>query len=495
MSNLNRDILYLIFEELKDDGKDLFSCLLINKICTNIIIPILWKNPWKYLREEKNNIRLLKVIISHLSNESKNNLKNLKNQNNDNYDDDDNNNNNLIISYQKPLFDYISFCKYLNFKIIIDMINSIFNINDNNNFIIINEIFNLFINENMKFTHLYIPKQFYYKIHLISGFDYCFSGLKFLQFDLDNNNQNILEGLVRISNSIKNLEFIFYDSGTDMNGIIKLIEAQKELCNVYYFVYHRDRLFRISFEESLIKHADTIQYLKIDDKPITKLLSYLVNLISIEMDDPFYNTCWNHLENISLPNLKFLKAKRIPLRYLAKLIENTKGKLCEISINSLRYNDFNYEELIQVIIKNCLNLKYLTLVFRNGDIMELEKLLINCQYLNGLIIVTNKFDLVFDWNKLFEILIKNSPISLFKFKFYFYRYRTLSQLDSLNLFFEKWKGRYPMLLQTVPMYSHINLEKYFDIIEKYKSEGIIKKYDNDLYGNTYDEFEWIKERF
>ncbi|GBC18910.2 hypothetical protein GLOIN_2v1878750 [Rhizophagus irregularis DAOM 181602=DAOM 197198] len=314
----------------------------------------------------------------------------------------------------------------------------------------------------MKFTHLYIPKQFYYKIHLISGFDYCFSGLKFLQFDLDNNNQNILEGLVRISNSIKNLEFIFYDSGTDMNGIIKLIEAQKELCNVYYFVYHRDRLFRISFEESLIKHADTIQYLKIDDKPITKLLSYLVNLISIEMDDPFYNTCWNHLENISLPNLKFLKAKRIPLRYLAKLIENTKGKLCEISINSLRYNDFNYEELIQVIIKNCLNLKYLTLVFRNGDIMELEKLLINCQYLNGLIIVTNK---------------------------------TLSQLDSLNLFFEKWKGRYPMLLQTVPMYSHINLEKYFDIIEKYKSEGIIKKYDNDLYGNTYDEFEWIKERF
>jgi hypothetical protein len=480
MSNLNRDILYLIFEELKDDGNSLYSCLLVNKIWTNIIIPILWKNPWKYLKKESKNIILLKVIISHLSDEIRNNLKEQS-------------------KFQKPIFNYISFCKYLDFKVIINLINSIFNIRDKYMNEIsdkyMNEIIKLFINENMRFTHLYIPNQFNYKIYDIPGFEYCFSGLEFLRCDLDNIDNQILEGLTRISKTIKNLEFGSSNNNTEMSGIIKLIEVQKKLNNVYYLTYQRNETLCKSLEESLIKHVDTIKYLKINGEPITKILLYFNNLISLEMDDSICNTSWKHLENVILPNLKFLKAKRIPSKYLAKLIENTNGKLNEISINLLRYYDTNYKVLIQAISQNCPKLQYLMLMFKNRDIIELEKLLINCQNLNGLIIVANKFDIEFDWSKLFEILTKSSPICLFKFKFYFYRYRTLSRLDSLNLLFDNWKGRHPMLLQTVPMYSHINLEKYFNLIEKYKEEGIVKKYENVLYGNTYDEFEWIKKRF
>ena len=33
-------------------------------------------------------------------------------------------------------------------------------------------------------------------------------------------------------------------------------------------------------------------------------------------------------------------------------------------------------------------------------------------------------------------------------------------------------------------------KKYFDLIEKYKMEGIIKKYDNDFRGIDFDQFEW-----
>src|SRR5215471_5648755 len=102
MLEVNEDILYLIFEELKDDGNTLFSCLLVNKNWFYIIIPILWKNPWKYL---KKNLVLLKVIMSHLSEESRNNIENQ----------------NILVlttSYQKPLFKYLSFCKHLNFKTI-----------------------------------------------------------------------------------------------------------------------------------------------------------------------------------------------------------------------------------------------------------------------------------------------------------------------------------------------------------------------------------------
>ncbi|GBC05626.1 hypothetical protein RclHR1_06320004 [Rhizophagus clarus] len=463
MSNLNEDILYLIFEELKDDGNAPFSCLLVNKNWFNIIIPILWKNPWKNLKKKT---ILLKVIISHLSEESKNNLKSQ----------------NVLVSttsYQKPLFDYISFCKHLNFEAIFDIANS----HDK----IINEIIKLFINENRKFTHLYIPNQFNHKIHLIPGFEYCFSRLELLQCDIDNNNQNILEELAKICKSIRNLEFIS-TTNTEISGIIKLITVQKELSNVcYYSTCQGDNV-----EESLIKHMNTIQYLKINEEPSGKFLSYFINLISLEIGGSIYSSCWKHLENASLPHLKFLIAKNIPSEYLAKLIETTKGKLCEISIISLRYDDHNKQKLLQAIAQNCPSLKYLMLILENRDFVEFEKLLINCQYLDGLIIILKKkYDLEFNCNKLFEILTNSSPIGLFKFKFVFFQH---FQLESLNLFFDKWKGRNPMLLHTVPMYSNMNLEKYFVLVEKYKAEGIVKQYENDLCGDSYEEFEWIKKR-
>src|SRR5437762_997708 len=43
MSKLDRDIHCLIFNKLRDDGNALYSCLLVNKTCCEIVIPILWK--------------------------------------------------------------------------------------------------------------------------------------------------------------------------------------------------------------------------------------------------------------------------------------------------------------------------------------------------------------------------------------------------------------------------------------------------------------------
>uniref|UniRef100_U9SLE1 Uncharacterized protein n=1 Tax=Rhizophagus irregularis (strain DAOM 181602 / DAOM 197198 / MUCL 43194) TaxID=747089 RepID=U9SLE1_RHIID len=48
MSKLNKDILFLIFEELREDSKSLFSCLMINRLWCETAIPILWRNPWCY---------------------------------------------------------------------------------------------------------------------------------------------------------------------------------------------------------------------------------------------------------------------------------------------------------------------------------------------------------------------------------------------------------------------------------------------------------------
>jgi len=123
MSKLNEDVLYLIFKELQDDKKSLYSFLLVDKTWCKIIIPMLWKDPWKFLSMGKEKF-LLDLIIS------RNDL-------------------DKGFSHKKPMFDYISFCKHLN-------LNEIERIIKMYDFMIFkkNEIINLFINGNAKFIYL-----------------------------------------------------------------------------------------------------------------------------------------------------------------------------------------------------------------------------------------------------------------------------------------------------------------------------------------------------
>src|ERR1043165_800646 len=165
MSKLNNDIIYLIFKELQYDKKTIRSCLTVNRFCCEIIIPILWKNPWNYLKKERE-ASLLSVIVSHLSEESKNNLRSQGIH---------------FFSYQKPSFNYIRYCTHLNLDEICKIIHTIYCIHEKSKLSLFkNEIFNLFINENTKFTHLYIPREFDFQLHLIPGAKCCFSELEFL---------------------------------------------------------------------------------------------------------------------------------------------------------------------------------------------------------------------------------------------------------------------------------------------------------------------------
>ncbi|GES74555.1 hypothetical protein GLOIN_2v1530028 [Rhizophagus clarus] len=128
----------------------------------------------------------------------------------------------------------------------------------------------------------------------------------------------------------------------------------------------------------------------------------------------------------------------------------------------------------------------------SNNISELERLLIKCHYLNGLFI-TN--DIGFNWDKLFCVLARSSPIHLFKFKFsnattnYTVKEKPVPaapNLESLKLFFDKWKDRHPMLLQFG------NIENVESLIEEYKAKGLDKKYNNIVsYGKGFDGFEWI----
>ncbi|PKY49246.1 hypothetical protein RhiirA4_545146, partial [Rhizophagus irregularis] len=153
--------------------------------------------------------------------------------------------------------------------------------------------------------------------------------------------------------------------------------------------------------------------------PITNILSSFINLKELELDCGRYCS-WNCLENLYLPFLQNLKAKTIPGEKLASLIENTGGYLNEISIEFSLPEVISNKKIIQAIYKICPKLKYLKSILLNENITEFEKILINCQYLDELFISVDNSD------KLFEILTKSSPTSLYKFRIW-----NLSKPESL----------------------------------------------------------------
>ncbi|RIA94149.1 hypothetical protein C1645_818433 [Glomus cerebriforme] len=457
-----------MFKEIQDDKKTFHSCVSVNKTWCETIIPILWKNPWKFLKREKEEL-LLNVIISHLSEESRKNLSQSINF--------------LKNSYQKPLFDYISFCRHLNINQIVRIIDTLISF-EGYKILIKNEIFNLFINENTKFTHLYIPHQFDYQIHLIPGFEDCLSKIEFLSCDT-RIDDNILVGLTEICKSIKELELIIVEEDNNNYGIVNLIKTQKKLFNISLLLEYIYDDFNESFckilENSLAKHANTIKHFKLIKQPTAKFLSSFVNLKTLELYDYTYNA-WNSLKNLSLPYLEILRVNKIPVRFLVSLIENTSGYLIEININNKYHMESDNRKIIQAICQNCPKLKYLRLLVRSSNILEFENLLINCQYLRELIIIIYKLGW-FNWDHLFEILTKSSPVNLFKFKFDNSSIYYPIKLESLNLFFENWKDRHPMLLQ-------FNVKGFEDLLEKYESAGVIKKFKR-FNRSEGEDFEWI----
>jgi hypothetical protein len=476
MTKLNRDVLYLIFEELQDDKKTLYSCLLVNKIYCEIIIPILWKNPW-YRLKPINEKTLLNVIISHLSDESKSKLINQGI-------------NFLSTLHQRPLFDYISFCKHLNLNEIFRIIDNVYSIIKKPTSMIKKEIIILFTNRNTKFTHFYIPRAYNCQMNLISGTQNLFSGLEFLNCStiIDKNN---LFWLKENCQSIKELNLIIEkpSKNNDNIGIAKLIESQQKLIKVKFDVVNRKsaELSCKFLESSLVKHANTIQYFRTTKPPFTKILSSFVNLKILELDN-YFNDNWDCLKDLSLPLLQILRASRVPVKALTNLINNTNGYLTEIKIDCVPHNKSDNRIIIQAIYQNCPNLKYLKITFKNDNILELKNLLISCQQLSGLFIIIDNTDYFFDWNNMFKILINSSPIRLFKFKFWVENIPI--NLGSLEFFFDNWKERPSILLQIISM---MRDESINNLINKYKKEGIVAKYDNNDDWNTesLDNFEWI----
>src|SRR2546425_3614019 len=92
--------------------------------------------------------------------------------------------------------------------------------------------------------------------------------------------------------SIRILE-LYIQQNNNNHGIVKLIETPKKLYDVRFLTWNGinkiDESFCEILENSLIKHANTIQYFKKIKQPATRILSCFENLKKLELEDNFFN--------------------------------------------------------------------------------------------------------------------------------------------------------------------------------------------------------------
>ena len=148
MPKLIKDIIFLILEELQNDRKALYSCLMVNRTWCETTVPILWENP--HPTKYSKNIKLVYTMFLHLSEESR---EILKNQEIDLFTE----------TSQRPLFNYISFWRYLNLRSLDWILDSITSVSLKKS-VLRNEILKLLINRNTRFTHIYINTFFFCRI-------------------------------------------------------------------------------------------------------------------------------------------------------------------------------------------------------------------------------------------------------------------------------------------------------------------------------------------
>jgi hypothetical protein len=267
---------------------------------------------------------------------------------------------------------------------------------------------------------------------------------------------------------------LFIGSSNNNYEIIKLIKAQKKLVNVYFRRYtywepQDEPPFYEILENSLIKHSNTIQYFTGFKPFTTEILSSLANLKSLELhgDYLFEESKWKCLENLSLPSLQFLILHKLPVKHLISLVESTKRSLIIIELYNIIYSKNENERIIHTIYQNCPKLIYLTFTPQDDNILEIEKLLTTCQYLNGLRIISNND---FNWNKFFDVLAKISPINLYKFCF---NHNFPIEIAPLKFFIDNWKGRNPIFLK---LQGEITIEMEY-LLKEYEVKGRIVNYD------------------
>jgi hypothetical protein len=484
MSILNKDILFLIFEELQDDSKSLFSCLMVNRYWCDTVIPILWRNPWCYSGINYSNKRSLFIIIAcYLSDDIKEFITEQGIQF-------------ALGSNQPLLFDYLSFCRSIN----VNIINSIISVGSSlgyNQFCMQQEFYYLFMRKCQELRYFdmrsinhqifYIPEA---NAHLESLCELkCDTSIDSLYF----------YGLSRSCQYIKSLTITNIDTKVN-HGIAKLIEVQK---NLKYFEW-KDEFYNDYLEDpykeiflALEKRADSLNHLRmffqylegIDETLLQKILPKFHKLKTIAIDD-FLHFTDEQVKLLVYQDLEVLNIEFISLNGISSIVENSGGRLKKIlfrpyDTNEIEFNYDNFNEnslkFIRKIYENCPLIEYLSIALypSKEHFSEFEKLLKICKNLKLLLldiidiigIGTNE-KMLKNGEILLQTLISSAPTNLKEIRFYTGDFKF--SLESLEEFLKKWRNRPALtILTSDTLYKR---EDYKKLIVKYKNDSIIKDF-------------------
>jgi hypothetical protein len=471
MEKLNIDCLILIFNELRGDRKTLYSCLIVNKEWCHLVVPILWRKYPYFFDREKPKEKFYNIILSCLPTSSKKLLI-------------DNNIRLPSTFLSKSLtFNYVSFCKFLRFGIIDNIINVVFKeeiINKVNNYskkrnLLEQEIYKLFISQckNIKELEWKTSQPLPSFPEALT----CFSQLYSLNIDL----HYVKSYLYEMSQICKDLgELIINGCSQDIPGLISLIDAQRNLKRVTLSSLFKEGTCE-EISKALARKGSTINDLSLYGPIGVISHSFLTSLINLK-DLRIYHYDWHKSYEGIKEFQKYLAISKFPelqsldisedllcIKELATLIENTKGDISYISVYISDESAENSVMLLQAISNHCPKIEYLDTFIESKDLKFVKSLLINCLKLERLCLNSlNEIDDIGD--ELLDILTKFSPISLTDI--------TISgnweySIGALEIFFESYRDRKLRDFDINDYNGRRITNEHVDIVKKYYDEGII----------------------
>ncbi|CAB4438293.1 unnamed protein product [Rhizophagus irregularis] len=492
-------------EVMQNIIKSLYSCILINRNCCFLAIPLLWEDPFSVKYRNNLSHHFIDTYFSFLNENDKNKVNKIKFHKSD------------IKSSYKPLFNYHTLIKTLdtfrmelhiicwlntttnndqgtsNEKAYVQLItlqdesNEEFRLvkaNKRNNGIqtICTILFNLFVENNVILNKLHTTFTFYNKQLLNSIYKLILNNPTFIsnieEFTIHLFNYNkqfsiIKQFLSSLPSNIKHIEFFLKDENSEKNDIITdLIKSQSQLSSIKMrFSYD---MLSHSFLDSLKNSSNTLTSLYFCSNNISDLsydaLSNLTQLESLQFKDCDLNSdIFQSLLKIKTPlKIKTFAIKKIHAReiieielFLQKVVKffNFEHFSYNISIN----NDVNELKISSMILKLLCdslpsNLCYLDLnlvinpddlklLFDNCDQIDLKRLLIRNRSSHNLDVTLNVIK-DFIKNKNLDYLsysIRNDP----KFR------------NNLELLFKE-------------IQSFVKMKNYYDLAIKLDHNGNIK---------------------
>jgi hypothetical protein len=499
MSKLNKDTLFLIIEELQDDSKSLFSCLMVNRLWCETVVPVLWRNPWSYNGINYRNKNYLFIILAcYLIDDIKKFITEQEIYLN-------------LIVVKSHLFDYLSFCRSIN----VNTLNSIFSIGSSlayNQFFMQQEFYSLFMSK--------CPELKYFDMRSIQHQIFYFPEAKvrlesLCELKCDTYiNSSYFYGLSRFCQCIQKLVIFNMEDSKPNHGIVKLIEVQKNLKHFEWKDnFYDDDNFADPYEEILLaleKKAESLNYLSIvfqdvedyDHTLLQRILPkfYKLRVLSISASLWFTEQQLKQLKMQVYHELEILCMEENEPNFYSNIIENSGGRLKKILFRPydiidfiFKLDDYDFNEnslnFICKVYENCPSIEYLSLLISptKENFSELEKLLKICQNLKSLLIVIlENYDETYEdfleyGEILLKILIRSAPINFKEIRF---GKEFKFSLKILEEFLEKWRGRCALSLFTIdPIFLS---EDYTKLINKYKGDKVIKDFSYCRYGINYD---------